>query len=74
MVEGKRRDEWDRTSHVLAFIANAQRTKKDKLMTAAECNPYLVEEARRNRPKHSDVKHLARIMGIDVPEEVPHGK
>lgn len=78
MVEGKRRDAWDRTSHLLAFIANAQRTKRDKMITAAECNPYLVDDLKRNRPKSRDVKQLARFCGVDVPADrfnhpdIPH--
>lgn len=69
MTEARRRDEWDRTSHLLACIENSQKTKRDKPTSPAERNPFLVAKAKANRPKIKDVGFLARMMGLEVEDD-----
>jgi len=45
MVEGRRRDEWNRASHLLALLANCHRSPKERKnpFTPAEFDPFRVE-------------------------------
>lgn len=74
MAEARLRAEWDRTSHVLALIANCHRDPKRRKrpFSPAEFQPY---RRPRTRPRRSmPVDRLAReIMAVgrrrDRPEE-----
>jgi hypothetical protein len=73
MVAGKRRDDWDRHSHLLALIENVNRTD-GKVIQPSERNPFLpgqTVQAKRNRPKSNDVGRLARFCGVpNLPPDV----
>lgn len=50
MAEGRRRDAWDRTSHMLALLINLHKTK-GRRVTPAECNPFTGAASRPAAPK-----------------------
>ena len=68
MAEGRRRDAWDRTSHVLATLINLHKTK-GRPVTAAECNPFTAATAPAAAPK-GPIKSLRGLfvdgMGFQV--------
>jgi len=66
MVEGRQREAWNHTSHILATLLNVNRgSRHAKTFSPAELNPYLQSEARANRPRIKDVGLLARMFGLD---------
>lgn len=70
MVEGKQREAWNHTSHILATVLNVNRgSRHAKTFSPAECNPYLQSDARANRPQIKDVGLLARMFGLQPTNE-----
>lgn len=51
MADGRRREEWVHTSHILAAICNIMRdTRKHGAVSAAKLNPFATAEERGDRP------------------------
>jgi len=82
MDEGRSRQLWDHTSHVLARIHNAHCVEEANLMSAAQCNPFLADWAPRKVPiRTANLKFLWRFCtGQAAPNPFPdrfrgaHGK
>ena len=66
MVDGKRRDEWERTSHVLAWLENVNKAKDQRPTRPWSRNPYLIKSAKACAERHSDVGRLAAVCGVKV--------
>lgn len=66
MTDGKRRDEWERTSHVLAWMENVNKTKDQRPTRPWARNPYLANAAKLCAEKHNDVARLAAVCGAKV--------
>lgn len=66
MAEGRQREAWNHTSHILATLLNVNRgSRHAKTFSPAELNPYLQSSAKSNRPKIRDVALLAQMFGLN---------
>ena len=62
MVEERRRESWDHTSHLLAMIRNANCTRKSQTVSPLELNPFTA--ARSLQRRISDPRELAPWLGV----------
>lgn len=74
MLKGKQTEQWSHTSHLLAWIENQNRTKRDGAVSPDQRNPFLVEDSKQNRETISDPGHLARMMGLKVDDDFERRK
>ena len=68
MTEGKRRDEWSRAAAIQAAVYNAPRSRKDRLISPSQLNPFTAADYKKNRPKISDPFLLAAMCGVKPSE------
>lgn len=69
MADGKRRDEWDRTSAVLAMLVNVNMdTRKHKPISPSEFNPFAPRRREgRIEVEMKDLRHIfVDQMGFKV--------
>ena len=63
MAEAKSRENWARTSAVLAMTANCHRDpKKSKAFTPADFNPHAPADRRKPLPKTRDLGILKQVF------------
>jgi len=67
MVEGKQRNEWNHTSHILALVYNAFRPPRTSALSPNDFNPFTKKQA-----KTITLKELSEL-GILKQQEKSHG-
>lgn len=64
MVEGVRRQQWEQTSHILAWLENTSKGKNSRPTLAKQRNPFLSTAQTLKSAKLSDPAILAANCGI----------
>jgi len=71
MADGRRREAWNRTAHVLAMIHNVHCTKAESMKEPIDLNP--LESRQRAVPVQmatpEQFRAFARAVGADVDED-----
>jgi hypothetical protein len=62
MVDGRRRDEWTRLSHLLALTYGVNRGKKDKKLTPADFNPFTPRKVRKPDVENISIRDLRGLF------------